>query len=207
MVMMDNIDVCILEILGRDSCARPNQISRGLAEKNIIRTPRSVLNRIKKLKKHGIIRGYTLRLNPTLFECKESNMILLKFMPLHYNTDIDKLDSYLNCSSFCFFATRIIGGAEGYDYAFHLACDTQQQFNLQLGSILNTFRNLIERHQVYRLSIRKEIPRLLHNTHGLEGFDILNSINKEAKYEQEYIQGLLRQISDDDARYYLARFS
>ena len=46
--MMDNIDVGILEILSRDSSARPNQISRGLAEKNILLTPRSVLNRIKK---------------------------------------------------------------------------------------------------------------------------------------------------------------
>ena len=36
----------ILEILGRDSSVRPNQISSGLAEKNIL-TPRSVLNRIK----------------------------------------------------------------------------------------------------------------------------------------------------------------
>jgi DNA-binding Lrp family transcriptional regulator len=201
---MDNIDVGILEILGRDSSARPNQISRGLAEKNILLTPRSVLNRIKKLEKHGIIQGYTLRLNPTLFE--ESNMILLKFMPLYDNTDIDKLDSYLNSSSFCFFATRIIGGAEGYDYAFHLVCDTQQQFNLQLGLILNTFRNLIECHQVYRLSIRKEIPRLLHYTHDLEGIDILNSINKEANYEQEYIHGLFIQCLDDAARSTLAKF-
>ena len=134
-------------------------------------------------------------------------MILLKFMLLYENTDIDKLDSYLNGSSFCFFSTRIIGGAEGYDYAFHLVCDTQQQFNLQLGLILNTFRNLIERSQVYRLSIRKEVPRLLHNTHDLEGIDILNSINKEANYEREYIQGFLSQISDDNARYFLARFS
>jgi DNA-binding Lrp family transcriptional regulator len=205
--MMDNIDVGILEILSRDSSFRPNQISRGLAEKNIMLTPRSVLNRIKKLEKHGIIQGYTLRLNPTLFECKESNMILLKFMPLYDNTDIDKLDSYLNGSSFCFFATRMFGGAEGYDYAFHLVCDTEQQFNLQLGLILNTFRNLIERRQVYRLSIRKEVPRLLHSTHDLEGFDILNSINKEASYELEYMQGLLRQSMEDDVRSMLAKFS
>ena len=40
----------ILEILGRDSSVRPNQISSGLAEKNILLTPRSVLNRIKKLR-------------------------------------------------------------------------------------------------------------------------------------------------------------
>ena len=133
-------------------------------------------------------------------------MILLKFMPLYYNTDIDKLDSYLNCSSFCFFATRIIGGAEEYDYAFHLVCDTRQQFNLQLGLILNTFRNLIERHQVYRLSIRKEIPRLLHHTHDLEEIDILNSINKEANYEQEYIHGLFIQCLEDEARSALAHF-
>ena len=75
-------------------------------------------------------------------------MILLKFIPLYDNTDIDKLDSYLNGCSFCFFATRMFGGAEGYDYAFHLECDTEQQSNLQLGLILNKFGNLIEFHQV-----------------------------------------------------------
>ena len=113
-------------------------------------------------------------------------------MTLYDNTDIDKLDSYLNGSSFCFFATVMIGEAEGYDYAFHLRCDTEQQFNLQLDLILNTFRNLIECCQVYRLLIRKEVPRLLHSTHDLEGIDILNSINKEASYELEYMQSLFR---------------
>jgi len=175
-------------ILGRDSRASATQISKDLAEKQILLTSRSVLNRIARLEKQQTIQGYTVRLNPTLFECKESNMILLKFMPLYYNTDIDKLDSYLNCSSFCFFATRMFGGAEGYDYAFHLVCDTEQQFNFQLDLILNTFRNLIERCQVYRLSIRKEVPRLLHYTHDLEGIELLNSINKEANYEWEYMQ-------------------
>ena len=47
MVMMDNTDVGILEILGKDSSTRSNQVSSGLAEKNINLTPRSVLNRIK----------------------------------------------------------------------------------------------------------------------------------------------------------------
>ena len=64
MVMMDNTDVGILEILGRDSSARPNQVSSGLAEKNINLTPRSVLNRIKKLEKDGIIQGYTFEIKP-----------------------------------------------------------------------------------------------------------------------------------------------
>ena len=64
MVMMDNTDVGILEILGKDSSARPNQVSSGLAEKNINLTPRSVLNRIKKLEKHGIIQGYTFEIKP-----------------------------------------------------------------------------------------------------------------------------------------------
>ena len=91
-------------------------------------------------------------------------MILLKFMPLYDNTDIDKLlyyRSYLNGSSFCFFAMQMFGGAEGYDYACYLVCDTKQQFNLQLGLILNKFGNLIEYHQVYRLVIRKETTRVL----------------------------------------------
>ena len=208
MVMMDNTDVGILEILGRDSSARPNQVSSGLAEKNINLTPRSVLNRIKKLEKHGIIQGYTLRLNPTLFEGKESNMILLKFMPLYDNTDIDKLDSYLNGSSFCFFATRMFGGAEGYDYACHLVCDTEQQFNLQLGLILNKFGNLIEYHQVYRLVIRKETTRVLTSTHDLGEGNMPVSPNGQAPYEQENKQKsvgqLISQYNDDCVRSFLA---
>lgn len=67
-------------------------------------------------------------------------IILLKFAPLHDNADIDKLSSHLRSSSFCFFATQMIGGAEEYDYACSLLCDTKQQFNSQLELILNTFR-------------------------------------------------------------------
>ena len=208
---MDNIDVGILEILGRDSSVRPNQISSGLAEKNILLTPRSVLNRIKKLQKHGIIQGHTLRLNPTLFEGKESNMILLKFIPLYDNTDIDKLDSYLNGCSFCFFATRMFGGAEGYDYAFHLECDTEQQSNLQLGLILNKSGNLIEFHQVYRLVIRKETTRVLTSTYDLGEGNMPVSPNGQAPYEQEDKQKsvgqLISQYNDDCVRSFLARHS
>jgi hypothetical protein len=59
----------------------------------------------------------------------------------------------------------MFGGAEGYDYACHLVCDSEQQFSLQL--ILNTFKNLIEYCQVYRILIRKEVPCLLHFTQRL----------------------------------------
>jgi hypothetical protein len=49
MVRMDKIDVGILEILVKDSSARPNQISSPRpSRKNIIQTPRSVLNRIER---------------------------------------------------------------------------------------------------------------------------------------------------------------
>ena len=121
-------------------------------------------------------------------------MILLKFIPLYDNTDIDKLDSYLNGCSFCFFATRMFGGAEGYDYAFHLECDTEQQSNLQLGLILNKFGNLIEFHQV---GIRKETTRVLTSTYvqhkdytyGLDRIYTRQEIEQakaSPSFEQEY---------------------
>jgi DNA-binding Lrp family transcriptional regulator len=93
-------------------------------------TPRSVLNRIRRLEKHEIIQGYTVRLNPTLFETKHSVLILLKFVPSCNNDQIEKLSSILCDSPICSFATRMIGKAYGFDHAYQLVCDTEQQFDL-----------------------------------------------------------------------------
>jgi DNA-binding Lrp family transcriptional regulator len=158
-----------------------------------------VSNRIKRLEKYRIIQGYTAILNPALFARKETMIILLKFAPLYDNADIDKLSSHLRGSSFCLFATQMIGGAEEYDYACSLLCDTKQQFNSQLELILNTFGNLISDYQVCKSKIIKETPRVLPSADNQE-VKTLDSQSEQADKELEDIQNLLSRREDEIAR-------
>lgn len=199
-VRLDNIDLNILELLSRDGRTPITQISKCLAKNGESLTSRTVWNRIKRLEKYRIIQGYRAILNPALFARKETMIILLKFAPLHDNADIDKLSSHLRGSSFCFFATQMIGGAEEYDYACSLLCDTKQQFNSQLELILNTFRNLISDYQVCKSKIIKEIPRALPSADNLEEVKTLGSLSEQADEELEDIQNLLSRSNDEAAR-------
>lgn len=80
-------------------------------------TPRSVLNRLKKLEKVKIVQGYSVKLNTTLFETKCGMLILLKFVPSCDNGEIENLSSTLCDSPNCSVAIRLVGGANGYDCA------------------------------------------------------------------------------------------
>ena len=206
MVIIDNIDVNILKFLRIDSRARATHVSKDLAKNGTIMTSRSVLNRIKKLERQKTILGYTTILNPMLFARKENIIVMLKFVPHPDDADIEKLDSYLCDSSFCFFAARMIEGANGYDYSCHLVFNTKQQFDLQFESILDTFRDLIAHYQVYKSKIIKETPRALPSTHKLEGERAMNSLDKRPIDDPDYIQSLIRQSMDDQARNIMARF-
>jgi len=203
MVVIDNIDMNILELLSRDGRASATDISKDLAEQGMSLTSRSVLNRMKRLEKYRIIQGYTARLSPTLFARKESIMVLLKFVDSRDSADIRKLSSYLCESSFCFFATEMVGEAEGYDFACHLGFDTVQKLDSQLKLILNTFGNLIAHYQVYKSKIIKE-PCVILCTHNSYGVKTLKPLGKQTP-ELDYIQSFLSQCMDDIARRLLDR--
>ncbi|HZD36646.1 MAG TPA: Lrp/AsnC family transcriptional regulator [Nitrososphaeraceae archaeon] len=206
MVRIDNIDVNILKFLRINSRTHASQISEDLAKNGTIITSRSVLNRIKRLEKYGIIQSYTTTLNPRLFAKKENVIVLLKFVSYSNNADIEKLSSYLCDSPFCFFAAKMIGGANGYDYTCHLVFDTKQEFDVQFKSILNTFSDLIAHSQVYKSKIIKEIPRALPSTRKLEGVRTMNSLNRWPIDDPAYIQKLMSQSMDDSVRDILAQF-
>jgi len=206
LVRIDNIDVSILAFLRINSRTPASQIAEDLAKKGTMITSRSVLNRIKRLEKHGIIQGYTTTLNPRLFEKRENVIILLKLVPHSDNADIEKLSTYLRDSSFCFFAAKLTGEANGYDYACHLVFDTKQQFDLQFKSVLDTFSDLIAHSQFYNSKIIKESPRGLPSTHKLEGERAMNSLDKWPIDDQAYIESLLKQSRDDSVGDIVARF-
>lgn len=96
----------------------------------------------------------------------------------------------------------MIGKADGFDYAYQLVCDTEQQFDLQLSSILNTFKKMIEQCHTYKSVIMKESLRALHLTQDLkrDNVSVSVSINKQPIYDVEFIQSLLNQHSDEMVR-------
>jgi DNA-binding Lrp family transcriptional regulator len=203
MVLLDNTDINIVELLSRDSSLAPTQISKDLAKRGISLTPRSILNRLKRLDKQ-IIQGYTVILNPTLFESKYSVLILLKFVPSCNNDEVEKLNSILCDSPNCSFASRMFGGAaDGYDCAYHLVYDTEQQFNLQFGLILDTFKGMIEHYQNYKSVIKKESPRSLRPTHDLGRDKMSMYVNKQSMYDPEYQRKIINQGYDEMVRSYV----
>lgn len=206
MVVIDNIDMNILELLSRDGRVSAIQISKNLAEQGISLTSRLVLNRMKRLEKYRIIQGYTARLSPTLFVRKESIMVLIKFVSTPDITAIRKLTTYLYKSPFCFFAIRMVGEAERYDYACHLVFDTEQKLDLQLKLFLNTFGNLIAHYQVYKSKIEKETPLVLPSSHNMEGVNTSLSLNERTTDEQSYTHNKVSRYMDEMAEYFLAKF-
>jgi DNA-binding Lrp family transcriptional regulator len=154
------------------------------------------LNRIKRIEKYKVIQGYTARLNPALFARKESIIILLKFVELRDSAEIRKLSSYLRESSFCFFATEMVGEAEGYDFACQLVFDSKEQLDLQLGIILNTFSNLITDYQVYKSNIIKQ-PCIISCTHGSYGVKTLKFPHKQMPDDPSYRHRFMMQCMED----------
>jgi DNA-binding Lrp family transcriptional regulator len=206
MVKIDKIDEWIVTLLSQDGRASATQILKELKEKRIPLTSRSVLNRIRRLEKYGVIQGYNARLSPALFEGKENVMILLKFVPFPDNANIMRLNSYLRGLPFCFFATQMNGGEEGYDYACHLVFNTKQQFDCELNSILRISGNLIAYYHVCKLKIFKETTRVLPSTHDLGEAKMSNSVNEQTLDELEGRQNLISRCIDDMAKSALARF-
>jgi DNA-binding Lrp family transcriptional regulator len=161
------------------------------------------LNRIKRLEKHKVILGYTVRLNPALFAGKKSFIIMLKFVDFRNNPEIRKLSSYLRESSFCDFATEMVGGAEGYDYACQLVFDSKEELDLQLSIILSTFRNLVADYQVYKSNIIKQ-PCIMSSTHGSYGVKEWKFPHKQTPDDPSYWQRFVMQCMDDMATSLLA---
>jgi DNA-binding Lrp family transcriptional regulator len=196
MIQLDNIDLNILDSLSRNSRSTATQISKDLSKMGISLTPRAVLNRLKRLEMDRIIQGYIVRLNPNLFETKYSFLILMKFEPSCNNGEVMQLNSILCDSQNCSFATRMIAGsADGFQYAYQLVYDTEQQFDLQFGSIQEKFKDIIVQCQIYKSAIIKESHRVLQPTQDLKR----NKISVQSMDESEYQQNLVSQCYNEIA--------
>lgn len=80
--MIDNTDEYILNIIQNDSSVSNVDISRQLGM-----APSATLERIRKLKEKGVIKGYHARINP-----KSVDMGLLAFIHIKTNTEREKWD-------------------------------------------------------------------------------------------------------------------
>ena len=158
MFSLDNIDIGILTLLGRNGRATAHQMSKNLAEIGIKLTERAVLQRIARLQDKKSVVGYTTTVHSSILAEKNTSLILLKFVPSAESTEIERLDSYLTGASFCLSSARLEGAAAGYDYVCQLVFDTQKQFDLMLSVILKRFENMISEHVIYQSEMTKQVP-------------------------------------------------
>jgi hypothetical protein len=92
----------------------------------------------------------------------------------------------------------MIGRADGFDYFCQIVCDTEQQFDLQLSSILDTFK--IEQCHTYKLVMMKQLPHILQPTQELKGDIMYVPVNKQPTNDLEYEKNLLNQRYDEMVR-------
>lgn len=141
MTALDEIDKCILTLLGKDSRSTARRMSNGLKEMQLPLTERAVLQRILRLEKRDIIQGYTVNLHPDMQAVKTRRMLFVRLVPNADKVQIGKLNTYLASSSFCLSAEKLVD--DDYDYVCILVFDTARQFELQLNVMLRTFREVI----------------------------------------------------------------
>ena len=199
---LDNIDIGILALLGRNSRSNGPKLSKELSEMQISLTDRAVLQRIERLEKKKIIEGYTIALHPSILAQKHTSLVLLKFMPSVDRIEIEKLDSYLIEAPFCLYAARIQGAK--FDYICQLVFDTQKQFELMLNVILRRFRNIISAYEFNRSEIIKQVPYGVSFDTSLERKKNALMISL-ALNENRDIREKLRQFTDNVYRSFEAK--
>jgi DNA-binding Lrp family transcriptional regulator len=194
MSSLDNIDIGILALLGRNSRSNGPNISKELSEMQISLTDRAVLQRLERLEQKKIIQGYTITLNPSILAQKHTRLIFLKFMPSIERIEIEKLDSYLIEAPFCLYAARLQGA--NFDYICQFVFDTQKQFDLMLNVILRGFRNIISEYMLCGSEIVKQVLYRVAFDTSLERKKNALMISL-ALNENGNIREKLRQFTDD----------
>ena len=149
---LDNTDLGILTLLGKNARSRARQISTDLKELGIFISDRAVLQRITKLQRRGYIDGYTTILGPTIPAIKTWRTLFLQISPKADAVQNAELKAYFSGSPFCTSAEWL----KDMGYLCHWVFDTERQFNLQFDVFLRKFKEMISDYVVFESETIKE---------------------------------------------------
>jgi DNA-binding Lrp family transcriptional regulator len=148
---LDNIDNCILDLLGKDGRMSASQISK---VKGIEMTERGINKRLKRLQQERIVLGYTTVLNPDILSKKICMVLTLKFRNSSKTTElINRLNTYVRKSFCCLSAARTLRG--DFDYICEFVFESQKQYKIEIKNFLYIFKDLISEYHVYESNIIK----------------------------------------------------
>lgn len=163
------IDEIILSCLIENARMSSDDISKRLDSHGLKRTPRSVLERIKKLEKEGMIAGYTLKTQPKNFENVVIRFILISFKtsPV-FSKSMTMFTDYLKNAPFVAFAARTRGE---YDWINIKIFPNSKIANQESDTYRTTFGDIIEKYEAFDLTTVKSPEFIQATNYSLKEFN------------------------------------
>jgi len=207
----DKIDRMILYYLGKNARISSNEIAKNLHNAGFEITDRAIRQRLGRIEKSGIILGYSVMLNPRfiLENNKISKTVLMKFrLSTSSQTLIDRLENYMQDSTFCVFSARLSGD---FDWVCHFIFDSIEQFELENSSLLQQFADLISDYRMYDSKAIKVHPYSIYDEHELLEMKrqvnrVLNSLSRHHDLRerlQATVESLVKYFNANFARLWI----
>lgn len=203
--MLDEIDKMMLSYLGKNARMTSREIERNLQDIGYKITERAVRYRIRKLETSNTVLGYSTILNPSFVSQRVNRTVILKFK-YSYNasTLIDRLENYVQESSFCVYSARLSGD---FDWICHFVFDSIEQYELESNNFLHRFADLIADFRSYESKPAKVSTYSISDEHDMverksRVFKILNSLQKYNNLNDK-----LHFIVESVVKYFDAKFA
>ena len=203
--MLDEIDKMMLSYLGKNARMSSREIERNLQDIGYKITERAVRYRIRKLETSNTVLGYSTILNPSFVSQRVNRTVILKFK---YSYDasplIDRLENYVQESSFCVYSARLSGD---FDWICHFVFDSIEQYELESNNFLHRFADLIADFRSYESKPAKVSTYSISDEHDMverksRVFKILNSLQKYNNLNDK-----LHFIVESVVKYFDAKFA
>ena len=203
--MLDEIDKMMLSYLGKNARMSSHEIERNLQDIGYKITERAVRYRIRKLETSNTVLGYSTILNPSFVSQRVNRTVILKFK-YSYNasTLIDRLENYVQESSFCVYSARLSGD---FDWICQFVFDSVEQYELESNNFLHRFADLIADFRSYESKPAKVSTYSISDEHDMverksRVFKILNSLQKYNNLNDK-----LHFIVESVVKYFDAKFA
>lgn len=151
--MIDELDRKILNMLIAD-CRQPNRVMvNTLADEGHRISQRGLGKRISRLKKKGIITGFTTMVDMKKVDMGVPRLVTIKLSsPKNFVERLNDMKKYLKDAPFCDFSARSDGGVDWIELKIF---NTPEQANTEADLYRTWFGDIIEDYRSYDLEISK----------------------------------------------------